>query len=104
MIKVSIFYPNREGSRFDLEYYVKTHKPLAEKLLAPAILNFAVDAGINGGAPGSRPPYHAIGHLTFDSLEKFYEAFMPNIAQLQGDIPNYTDVEAVIQISEIKIP
>jgi len=35
MIKVSIFYPKRPGSRFDADYYTKVHMPLAAQLLAP---------------------------------------------------------------------
>ena len=104
MIKVSVFYPNTEGSRFDVDYYVNTHVDLAKKLLAPALINFAVDVGINAGLPDSEPPYHAVGHLTFESLDAFYEAFIPVMTDLQGDIPNYTNVTAVTQISEVKIP
>lgn len=104
MIKVSVFYPNTEGSRFDVDYYVNTHVDLAKKLLAPALKNFAVDIGINDGRPDSEPPYHAVGHLTFESLDAFYEAFIPVMTDLQGDIPNYTNVTAVTQISEVKIP
>jgi uncharacterized protein (TIGR02118 family) len=104
MIKVTVLYPNSEGSRFDLDYYLETHVALSKKLLAPALLNFAVDVGLNGGTPDSKPPFHAVGHLTFDSLDAFYQAFLPAMAELQGDIPNYTDAEAVIQISEVRIP
>jgi hypothetical protein len=28
-------------------------------------------------------------------------AFMPNAEMLQGDVPNYTDIEPVIQFSEV---
>lgn len=104
MIKVSVFYPNTEGSQFDFDYYLNTHVELAKRVLAPALLNFAVDYGLTGGLPDSKPPYHAVGHLTFESLDAFYAAFIPVMTDLQGDIPNYTDVQAVIQISEVKIP
>jgi hypothetical protein len=30
-------------------------------------------------------------------------AFMPHAEVLQGDMPNYTDIEPVIQISEVLI-
>jgi hypothetical protein len=29
--------------------------------------------------------------------------FMPHAAQLQGDIPNYTNATAIIQVSELRI-
>jgi hypothetical protein len=28
---------------------------------------------------------------------------MPHYAELQGDIPNYTDIEPVVQIGDIRI-
>ena len=30
-------------------------------------------------------------------------AFMPHAAELQGDMPNYTDIETIIQLSEVAI-
>ena len=33
MIKLSILYPNKPGTRFDIDYYVGTHMPLAMRLL-----------------------------------------------------------------------
>ena len=41
--------------------------------------------------------------FTCESVDAFMAAFMPHMAELQGDIPNYTDVEAVIQIGELNI-
>jgi hypothetical protein len=31
MIRVNIFYPNKEGGRFDLDYYLHTHMPMANE-------------------------------------------------------------------------
>ncbi len=28
MIKVSVFYPNQEGSKFDMAYYCASHMPM----------------------------------------------------------------------------
>jgi len=103
MIRVSILYPNTEGSRFDLGYYLNTHLPMTEKLLAPQMRSMTVEHGIAGTTPGSRPTYIALCHLEFASVDAFLEAFMPHMATLTGDIPNYTDVEAVIQFNDIKI-
>jgi uncharacterized protein (TIGR02118 family) len=103
MIRVSILYPNTAGSRFDLDYYLNTHLPMTERLLAPQLRSMVVEHGIAGTTPGSSATYIAMCHLEFDSVEAFLEAFMPHMATLTGDIPNYTDVEAVIQFNEIKI-
>ena len=103
MIRVSFFYPNTEGSTFDLDYYSSTHAALAKQKLAPALKGFSIDSGLSSLMPGSKPPYHAIGHLLFDSIEAFYGAIMPHREELRSDVPNYTNVDAVIQISEVKV-
>jgi uncharacterized protein (TIGR02118 family) len=103
MIRVSILYPNKSGSHFDAGYYLNTHVPLAERLLGPALKGVSVDIGLSGAAPGEPAPYAAIGYLTFESVEAFSSAFLPSAAELVGDIPNYSDIEPVIQISEIRL-
>jgi uncharacterized protein (TIGR02118 family) len=103
MIRVSIFYPNKAGSRFDLDYYLNTHLPMTEKLLAPQMKSMVVEHGIAGTTPGAPPAYIALCHLEFETVDAFLGAFMPHMATLTGDVPNYTDVEAVIQFNEIKI-
>lgn len=103
MINVSIFYPNTEGSRFDLDYYLTQHMPMTIAKLAPALKHVSVEHGLGGVIPGAAPEFVAICHLYFDSVEAFQTAFGPHAAALQGDIPNYTDVRPIIQISEVKI-
>ena len=103
MTKVSVLYPNNEGSKFDLSYYLNTHMPMAEKKLAPALKGISIEHGLSGGLPGSRPPYVVMCHLLFDSPEAFYAAFEPVAETLMGDIPNYTDSEPIVQISEVKV-
>lgn len=103
MIRVSVMYPNGAGSHFDMAYYCKTHIPMTQRLLAPALKGVTVEQGIGGGAPGSLAPYLAIGHLQFDSVEAFEAAFTPHGQELMDDIPNYTNTQPVIQISEVKM-
>jgi uncharacterized protein (TIGR02118 family) len=105
MIKVSVLYPNNNGSRFDVSYYVETHMPMAIKLLSahPGFKGVSVERGIGGVVPGSAPVYVAMCHFHFSSAEDFLAAFMPHAEVLQGDIPNYTDIEPIFQISEVLI-
>ena len=42
-------------------------------------------------------------HYLFESADAFMAAFTPHAAELQGDIPNYTNVAPVIQINEVLI-
>ena len=99
MIRVSIFYPAGEGKTFDLDYYTKTHMPLAGQLLEP--LRYEVDKGISGGAPGVPAPFAAACHFYFETLQQFAERIEVHGPRLQSDIANYTNVAPVIQISEI---
>jgi uncharacterized protein (TIGR02118 family) len=103
MIKLSIFYPNIEGKKFDKDYYLNVHMPLTIKLQGDAVKHVEVDFGVSGGAPGSKPPYVAICYFVYDSFEVFEQAFMPHAKKLMDDIANYTDIETVIQFSEIKM-
>jgi uncharacterized protein (TIGR02118 family) len=103
MIKVSVFYPNNEGSNFDMDYYCNSHIPMVQEKCGAACKRVAVEQGLAGGEPGSRAIYMAMGHLYFDSVEAFQAAFGPHAEAIMGDIPNYTDVQPVLQISEVKI-
>jgi uncharacterized protein (TIGR02118 family) len=103
MIKVSVLYPNHEGSTFDMAYYCDRHIPLVRQLLGMALKAVAVEEGIGGVEPGSPPLYLALGHLSFDSLESFQTAFGPNAPEIVADVPNYTNSHPIIQISEVRI-
>lgn len=101
MIKVSVFYPNHPGARFDFDYYTATHLPLVRDRLGAACRGVAADRGLAGGAPDAPPAYLAIAHLYFDSVDAFNAAFTPVAEQILGDIPNYTDLAPDLQISEV---
>lgn len=103
MIKVSILYPNQPGSRFNLDYYLNQHMPMTIAKLGEALRGVSVEHGLNGGLPEAPPLYVAMCHLLFDSVDAFQAAFAPHAEALQGDIPNYTDADPVIQISEVKL-
>ncbi len=100
MIKVSVFYPNEEGKRFDMSYYCNKHIPMCQEKLG--CKQVAVEQGLAGAPPGTRAPFIAMGHLYFDSLEAFQKAFPPHAAAIMGDIPNYTNIQPTIQVSEVK--
>lgn len=103
MIKVSVLYPNGEGSRFDMNYYCTRHMPMVREKLGSACKGVAVEQGVGGAEPGAPAPFAALGHLLFDSIEDFQAAFAPHAAAFMGDIPNYTDIQPVIQISSVKL-
>jgi len=103
MIKLTILYPNAEGKKFDKDYYLKTHIPLSLLLQGDAVKRVSVEFGFSGGLPGSQPPYVAICNFFYDSIEAFQKGFMPHANTLRTDIANYTDIETIIQFSEVKL-
>ena len=101
MVKVSVLYPSKPGTHFDADYYLNVHMPMAVRLLGAPIKATTAEIGISGEAPASPAPFAAIACFTCDSVEAFGQAFMPIADQLQADIPNYTDIEPMIQISSL---
>jgi uncharacterized protein (TIGR02118 family) len=102
-IKVSVFYPNGEGKNFNMDYYCNKHVPMVKGLLKDAVLGIDVESGLGGGQTEEPAQYTAMGHLYFDSVEAFQNSFGPNAEQIMGDIPNYTNIEPIIQVSEVMI-
>lgn len=103
MVKISILYPNT--GRFDMDYYLDAHMPLSITRLGmgKGYKGVSVERGLGGSAPGSVPSFVAMCHYLFDTAEDFMAAFLPHAAELQGDMSNYTDIEPIIQFSEVAI-
>jgi uncharacterized protein (TIGR02118 family) len=76
---------------------------MVQEKLGGALKGVAAEQGIAGGQPGSPATYVAMGHMLFDSVEAFQNAFGPHAGAIMADIPNYTDVQPTIQISEVKM-
>jgi uncharacterized protein (TIGR02118 family) len=103
MIKVSVLYPNGEGKKFDMTYYLDHHMPMVQRLLGSALKGMSVEHGISGEKPRSAAPYIATGHLFFHSLETYQASFAPHAQEIIADIPKYTNSEPLIQIGEVKL-
>jgi len=103
MIKVGVFYPHSQGSKFDMKYYLEKHIPLVRQVVGPALKSVAVEQGLAGRTPGAPMTYVAICHLLFDSVEAFQSSFGAHAPEIMGDIPNYTNIQPIVQISEVKI-
>ncbi len=103
MIKISILYLNT--GKFDMDYYLNTHMPRSIALLSKGkgYRGVSVERGLGGAAPGSAPAYVAMCHYLFDTADDFMTAFLPHAAELQGDMPNYTDIDPIIQVGELAI-
>ena len=103
MIKVSVMYPNNPGARFDHTYYAEKHMPLVKAKMGARCKSYTVDKGLGGGAPGTPATYVGMCHIFCESLEDFQAGFGPHAAEIMADIPNYTDIQPVLQISEVVV-
>jgi len=70
-----------------------------EKLSPLGMIRAEVDVGI-AGMGNSPSPYFAVAYLIFETVEKFQAAFAKVGGELAADIPHYTNVEPIIQISD----
>ena len=70
-------------------------------LLRPEVKSGAIEKGIAGSGPGAPPRFLAMGHLYFENVEAFQTSFGRHAEQIMADIPNFTNTEPIIQISEV---
>jgi len=102
MIKVTIFYPNAEGNTFDMDYYANKHMPMAAELFGDELKALVIDKGLSGGAPESAAPYLAVGYFYFADMASCQSSMGTHSKTLQADVPNYTNIKPVLQISEVE--
>jgi uncharacterized protein (TIGR02118 family) len=93
MFKLSVLYPSSEGSTFDMDYYREKHLAIVNRVLKPE--RAEIDKSVDG-------PFMAIGHFYFATQEALQAGLGgPDVGEAMADVPNYTNVEPQIQISEI---
>lgn len=97
-------YPNTPGSRFDMDYYLNKHCPFAIKeFTAAGAVKIDVDCGVSGLMPGSPAPFHAIAYITVPDIATYQSLLANSAPKVMADIPNYTDVQVQVQVSEIAV-
>ncbi len=101
MVKVAIFYPNGEGNTFDMDYYSNKHMPMAADLFGDGLKAMVIDKGLGGGAPDTTAPYVAIGYFYFADMATCQSLMGTHSEALRADVPNYTNIRPVLQISEV---
>ncbi len=102
MIRVTVLYANEAGKKFDQDYYKNKHMKLVGERLKPfGFVRAEVDKGVAGGAPGSPAPFVCVGHVYINSRAEFQKGMGQHGKEIMGDIPNYTNIQPQIQISEI---
>ena len=102
MIRVSVSYTNEPGKRFDWDYFTGAHMEIVHRELDHrGLVRVEIDRGISSPDPNEAPPFIGVAHLIFNTVEEVHAAFMAAGRPVMGDIPNYTDIQPTVQISEM---
>lgn len=100
-LTITVLYPNKPVSKFDMDYYLSKHIPLVQARWADmGMSEIRAVKGVGTLDPKTPAPYQVMALLRFDSKEAFDAAGAKHGAEILGDIPNFTDVMPVIQVNE----
>jgi uncharacterized protein (TIGR02118 family) len=102
LCKVTILYPNGEGKTFDMDYYEHKHMPMVAAFLGKNLKFYEIDKGIAGRTPDDKVPYLAVGYFYVNDVAEYNKAIGQNREAIINDIKNYTNIQPVIQISEVR--
>ena len=102
MFKVAILYPNGEGKTFDMDYYEKKHMPMVAGFLGKNLKFYEIDKGISGRTANYKPTYLAVGYFYIKDVAEYNKSIGQNIDAIISDFKNYTNIQPVVQISEVK--
>ena len=103
LFKVEILYPGGDDKTFDMDYYEKKHMPMVAGYLGKNLKFYEIDKGVSGRTPGDKPPFVAVGYFYVMDVAEYNKAIAQNRDAIINDIKNYTNIQPVIQISEIKM-
>jgi uncharacterized protein (TIGR02118 family) len=102
LFKVAILYPNGEGKTFDMAYYESKHMPMVAGFLGKNLKFYEIDKGIAGRTPNDKVPYLAVGYFYVKDVVEYNKVIGQNRDTVISDFKNYTNIQPVIQISEVR--
>jgi len=92
-------YPNEPGT-FNQDYYLQKHIPLVKKRwTSMGLIDVRLVRGV-GTLDGTPIPYQGMALLSFRSMQDFQKAVETHAQEIFSDIPNFTNAQPVVQISE----
>ena len=102
MFKVAVLYPNGDDKTFDMDYYEKKHMPMVAGFLGGNLKYYEIDKGVSGRTPNDKAPFIAIGYFYITDIAEYNKAVAQNREAIVSDFKNYTNIQPVVQINEIK--
>ena len=102
LFKVTILYPNGDDKTFDMDYYENKHMPMVASFIGNNLQFYEIDKGLAGRTPTDKAPFVAIGYFFIKDVAEYNKAIAQNRDAVINDFKNYTNIQPVVQISEIK--
>jgi uncharacterized protein (TIGR02118 family) len=102
MFKVAILYPNGDDKTFDMDYYERKHMPMVAGFLGKNLKFYEIDKGVAGRTPNDKIPFIAAGYFYISDVTEYNKAIAQNRDAVIGDFKNYTNIQPIVHISEIK--
>ena len=101
MVRLTVLYPAKDGEAFNYDYYFNNHhKLLVSRWKPEGLVSCEFDKGVSDPA-GGKAPYLAIAYLKFTSVDDLQKALAKHGAEIIGDVRNYTNIEAIMQVNEV---
>lgn len=100
MYCVTVLYPNQADGHFDFTYYRDKHLPMMLEMLGDNVVSMQLRRGMHA-VDGSPAPYLCLLNTHIRSPEQFAQVMTDNSTRVLGDIPNYTNLQPIIQIDEV---
>jgi uncharacterized protein (TIGR02118 family) len=92
----------KSGIRFDEDYYLTKHIPLAGRVMGPFGVKAVEVVRIVGTPDGSPAPYQLMFSAHFESAADAAKAMQsPEFSQVLADIPNYYGGAPDVMIGEV---
>jgi len=94
----TVLYANKEGGRFDFDYYMGHHIPMVRRLLG---CDIEVRRGLP--SPTGTAEHVCLATIWFESLEEFQSMFDQHGQQILADVPNYTNIQPTLELQEVLV-
>lgn len=101
MIVVSVLYPRTDNARFDHNYYREHHLALIIRVYGSRLKHFAALQMLDEQLDGSPSAHVAAAHFMFATTQEFLDAFDEHRDEIVADIEKFTDIQPVIEISDV---
>lgn len=76
--------------------------PMVAGFIGKNLKFYEIDKGIGGRTPNDKAPFVAVGYFYVYDMGKYNQAIAENRDAVVNDFKNYTNIQPVIQISEVR--